>query len=420
MLQLKGSAPGPPERGCSSSVSRVVGLGGLPDRSRPTSETLYMVTCVNGASRGNGEDSSQFHLTDRDWDYILDSRNGEPPYKAATKKSTAEGGDLVPVAFLELEKLYPKLREPVVDGIARRGETVNVVAASKVGKSWLSYGLALSVANGVPWLGKYPCTRGKVLLVDNELHNETIVFRVRKVANALGLSPANIHILSLRGRFTDYEGLEKRLARTLETGNYSLIVIDAHYRMLPQGGDENSNGTIKDVYNLIDAMADSTRAAWFLNHHASKGDQSTKEITDVGAGAGAQSRAADGHLVIRPHKESDCYGMEAAVRSFAPLTAVGLRWEFPTWSLDDSLDPAELKTPTEARKGKSLAKNRKKVLEALRAATKPLTTNQLARAAGLTRDACEKALKKPVAFGEVEAVDWMASGNKTTAYRIPR
>ena len=38
---------------------------------------------------------------------------------------------------------------------------------------------------------------------------------------------------------------------------------------------------------------------------ASKGDQSGKSTTDVGSGAGSQSRAADTHLIIRQHEQED-------------------------------------------------------------------------------------------------------------------
>jgi hypothetical protein len=43
------------------------------------------------------------------------------------------------------------LREPIIHGLQRQGETLNVVAPSKTGKSWLGIGLGLSVATGIPW-----------------------------------------------------------------------------------------------------------------------------------------------------------------------------------------------------------------------------------------------------------------------------
>ncbi|MGI6417616.1 MAG: hypothetical protein ACOX1P_18335 [Thermoguttaceae bacterium] len=59
---------------------------------------------------------------------------------------------------------------------------------------------------------------------------------------------------------------------------------------------ENDNAAIMSLYNVIDGYAARLNTAWVNVHHASKGDQSGKGTTDVGSGAGAQSRAADTHL----------------------------------------------------------------------------------------------------------------------------
>src|SRR5690606_13500171 len=68
-----------------------------------------------------------------------------------------------------------------------------------------------------------------------------------------------------------------------------------------------------------------------LVHHSSKGSQSEKRVTDVGAGAGAQSRAADCHIVLREHEDDGVFVMDAAVRSFPPVEAVALEWSLPLW-----------------------------------------------------------------------------------------
>jgi hypothetical protein len=89
-----------------------------------------------------------------------------------------------------------------------------------------------------------------------------------------------------------------------------------------------------------------------LIHHTSKGNQSGKAITDVGAGAGSQSRATDTHLVLRPHKEDDVVVLEAAVRSWPPVMPRCLRWAFPVWTPADDLDPTLLRSeqPKRTRK----------------------------------------------------------------------
>src|SRR5690606_5676173 len=92
------------------------------------------------------------------------------------------------------------------------------------------------------------------------------------------------------------------------------------------------------------AFADRLGCCFVLIHHSTKGSQSGKSVTDVGAGAGAQSRATDTHLVLRPHEENGVVVLDAAVRSWPPIDPTCLRWSFPVWSVDDSLDPAALKS----------------------------------------------------------------------------
>ncbi|MCW5775339.1 MAG: AAA family ATPase [Phycisphaeraceae bacterium] len=247
----------------------------------------------------------------------------------------------------DLHAQYPALRPPVINKLLREGETMNVIAAPKTGKSWLTLDLALAVASGCPWLGRYETTPGDVLIIDNELHRETSASRIPQVARARGLDFARVgrHVAidNLRGRLRDIFALGAYFAR-LEPGRFRLIVLDAFYRFMPLGGDENDNGTMANIYNAIDAYADRLGCAFVLIHHSTKGNQSAKSVTDVGAGAGSQSRASDTHLVLRPHEEEGCVVLDAAVRSWAPIEPTGLRWSFPVWDVDETLDPSLLRS----------------------------------------------------------------------------
>lgn len=61
-----------------------------------------------------------------------------------------------------------------------------------------------------------------------------------------------IDIVNLRGKLKDIFGLEPCFAR-IEPGRYKLVVIDAFYRAMPRDTDENDNGTMAQVYNVLDA-----------------------------------------------------------------------------------------------------------------------------------------------------------------------
>jgi hypothetical protein len=78
-------------------------------------------------------------------------------------------------------------------------------------------------------------------------------------------------------------------------------------------------------------------------------------VTDVGAGAGAQSRAADAHLILRQHVDDGAYVAEWVARSWAPGKPICLRWDYPIWRLAPDLDPADLRPDRPKRERKPAA-----------------------------------------------------------------
>lgn len=269
-----------------------------------------------------------------------------------------------PTQFRNLDQLwsdYPQLRAPIIDGLLRRGETMNVISATKIGKSWMAGQLALAVASGGTWLDSFQCHVGRVLIIDNELHGETLADRTKLLYEALRSrfqDPADVrrrvHIEPIRGRLIDFMQLEKFLSR-VQTRDFDLIVLDAFYRFAINGTDENDNQAMAAAYNKLDSISQRLDCAFALIHHTSKGNQSGKAVTDVGAGAGSQSRAADSHVVLRHHKEQGVVVLDAAVRSWKPIEPVCIRHDFPLWYRDLTLDPEDLKPERPGRERKQQA-----------------------------------------------------------------
>ena len=268
---------------------------------------------------------------------------------------------------------FHNMRKPIIYGLLREGETMNLIAASKVGKSWLATNLALTFSTRRQWLGRFDTAGGDVLIVDNELHPETSAYRIPAVANAneipLDEYADHVFVMNLRGELVSLPQLATFLD-TIEPGRFKLVILDAFYRFLPPGVDENDNGAMAGLYNLLDRVAAKLQCAFVCIHHASKGSQSAKAVTDVGSGAGSMSRAADCHVVLRPHEESNVVVMEAATRSWPPLEPLCLRWTFPVFAPDDSLDPALLRPDRPRRPAKSSAE------PADKAPTEPPWTHQ--------------------------------------------
>jgi RecA-family ATPase len=218
------------------------------------------------------------------------------------EESKPKSDRLAPKSFSTFRAEYPYMRPVVIDGICREGETVNIIAASKVGKSWLSMDLGMAIATGRPWLDHFETRSGKVLLIDNELHPETLSSRLATVQSArqydLKILDENFEVIPLRGNVQNLDRLAVQLDE-LKPGDYKAIILDAFYRFVPSGASENDNQAMMSMYNTLDAIAQKLGCVFIVIHHASKGSQGEKSVTDVGSGAGSMSRATDTHLVIR-------------------------------------------------------------------------------------------------------------------------
>ncbi len=296
-----------------------------------------------------------------------------------TKVPAEYGGiklDVLEYARLVAE--FQNLRPVVVDGIIRQGETLNIIAPAKIGKSWLAMQLAVAVATGKPWLG-FDVDAGRVLYIDNELHPETLAHRFARVVRSSWLDDpevATLDVVSLRGRNLSVLDLPCMLC-DVPSGDYALIVLDALYRFIPPGKSENDNGDMLHVYNVLDTLAGQTGAAIAIVHHSSKGSQETKAQTDVGAGAGSISRCADTHLTIRKHETDGLFVLEAVTRSFQSPEPLSIQYEYPLWHPADA--PAVLastKTRGE-QKQDSLDREAKEKIRTLISGSNKLSNRQI-------------------------------------------
>lgn len=165
------------------------------------------------------------------------------------------------------------------------------------------------------------------------------------MSEALRVDPrlfeAFVDTISLRGKLRNLSEIGQKL-KTIPQGKYKLVIIDAFYRTLPDGTDENDNGAIARLYNQVDQYAAKLGCAFALIHHSSKGNQSGKSVTDVGAGAGSQSRAVDTHMIIRPHEVDDVFVMDTAIRSWAPIEPMAIAWNWPLFIPTQEVDTSAL------------------------------------------------------------------------------
>lgn len=313
----------------------------------------------------------------------------------------------------ELIAAYPKMRPFVIEGLLREGEVMNIVAAPKTGKSWLAHAMLVSISCGTPWFG-HRTSQGDALLIDGELHHQTLSQRLSTTAKACGMCTSVLEGLTVwpaRGARLTIDDIKDRLA-AVATGTYRIIMIDALYRFLPLDGEENSNKTMTQVYNTLDEIAKLTGAAIGVVHHASKGSQVGKSVTDVGSGAGAQSRAPDTHLILRPHEEAGAVVVEAVLRTCAPLAPFVIRWRETHWERASDLDPTLLETSSRAsrkKRDRAESKTTPRVWQLAEFAEEiigkvPLIKDEIiarATARGITKAQAASLISRGIASGEI-------------------
>jgi hypothetical protein len=307
--------------------------------------------------------------------------------------------------FSDLRTKFPTLNQPLIDGVCRLCEVVNIISVSKAGKSWLAYYLALCIIIGRNVFERFATTPGRILFIDNELHPCTIAYRIPQVAAAMGIDPSeyepDLEVWPMRGKLPSLADLEQLLLDT-EPGTYAAIIYDAKYRFITDGESENDNAAETRFYNRIDRIAAHTGATQILIHHSSKGSQSDKRVTDVGAGAGAQSRAADVHCVLREHETEGVMVLEVAVRSFAPVAPIPLRWCFPLWLPADDIDPTQLKGRGTKQEERQQERDREGINATVKALMEgPASARQLRRKTGFGQHRQSRVLDLLAAQGQV-------------------
>jgi len=250
----------------------------------------------------------------------------------------------------ELRKASPERRPYVIEGLLRRGETMNLIAAPKTGKSWFVYNLAARLATGGEFLGWTSPHNLKCMIVDNELHPEELAFRVGSVQDAMEVNFGDdLHFTCLRGAAVDMNHIEQKLVAS-GASRFDVIILDALYRFIPAGTSENDNAQMMLIYNTIDRIARTFDCSVICVHHASKGNQNEKQVSDVGAGAGAISRAADTQVVLFPHEQEGMVCVEAITRSSKTPKSRSATLDGFIWTLCD--DEAVRKNDQETKQDK--------------------------------------------------------------------
>lgn len=297
---------------------------------------------------------------------------GEDPFSAHELK----GRDFAPLQF-------------IVDGLIPLGLTV-LAGAPKVGKSWLSLDIALSVARGTAVLDEsaHRCTKGAVLYLALEDNDRRLRGRLEQMLGTGPAWPANL-FFETGPMGMDSDGLERLDRWIAATEGARLIVIDVFQKFRPIGSQAGYQQDYRDLTKLHDLARD-RQIGIILVHHLRKsgGGDPFERIT----GSAGFLGVPDTNIVLDKG------------RGGTRLLAQGR--DIEEISRDIVFDP--LARIWRLAKPRAIVRHpeRDRIRAVLQASPSPMRAIAIATQTGQTANAVSKMLAEMIGDGEVVKAGW--------------
>lgn len=261
------------------------------------------------------------------WQYIVARSIGAASYQEWVEWRQEQADDLPPETNLaDIWDSMPPLKEELIPGILRVGHKLLLAGPSKAGKSFLLINLAVSLAEGIDWLGM-KCKQGRVCYVNLELDKDSCFHRIRDIYEKRGIRPDNIKsidVWNLRGHAVPMNKLAPIMIHRFKERNYIAVIIDPIYKVIT--GDENSATEMSEFCSYFDRVSTEMKVAMIYCHHHSKGASGKyANAADRSSGSGVFARDPDAIIDLR---EIDTTGFDNGYRKeFPDACEVLTGWE---------------------------------------------------------------------------------------------
>lgn len=160
----------------------------------------------------------------------------------------------------------------IVRGVLATAVPQVIAGPPKSRKTFIAEHLAICIAAGIPWLGKFPVRRGRVLILPLEDSRRETRRRIWRLARGLGLDPrilADYLFVETQQPFRfDVPADVDRMDRTIARMEPSLVVVDSLSRT--HRGDENSVKEMQVVTATWGALCQRHEVAFAIIHHLTK------------------------------------------------------------------------------------------------------------------------------------------------------
>lgn len=193
------------------------------------------------------------------------------------------------------EELDENRKRWLIEGIWLNSGTGMLAGMPKSGKTWLVIDMAISVASGTPFLGKFPTQQGPVVIYSPEGPKEELEERIRQVAATRGLNEKELplHRINAEQLFLNSTLDQQDIRLMAEKVQPALSVFDPLIECFD--GNENHNEEVNRMTRFINKLARETSMAVMITHHMQKSGEQMR-------GAGTLRAFGDTNLVVEKTK----------------------------------------------------------------------------------------------------------------------
>jgi len=296
------------------------------------------------------------------------------------------GPPLINIADL-MRKQFPEPKW-AVPGLIPEGVSL-VVGKPKIGKSWFVLSVGIAVSMGGMALGKIPVEQGSVLYLALEDNERRLKRRCKKLLPE-GINSDKMTFCT-RWRRADEGGIEDLDDWLTEMPDARLVIIDtaARIRAPKNGGSDGYS----DDYALGEALlplAHKHGVAILVVHHSRK--MESDDWMDEISGTTGLTGGVDGALVLKRTRGDADATLHVTGRDIEDDRDLALQWDqqLATWTIAG--DAADFQQTTA----------RRRVLQAIRDAGKPITAKEIADRIGEKYDNIRQIVYKMEDAGDIQ------------------
>lgn len=246
-------------------------------------------------------------------------RNSDNKFKKAldevrtmieSNKKTSDDRTKIISAEELLQKELPPLRYIIEDMLIETGYGI-ISGRPKCGKSWLMLNLCIALASGGKFLGKFNCTKTKVLYLALEDSEYRMQNRLKTILNyeppESRMPLDNLYILYKIERYND--GGKEQLRHYIEENDIKAVVIDTQKRFTAIGRSSYDSDFEYKIGQELQSFAFENNICLISVLHTRKSKGNGFPIDEI-AGTYGISAGADFWAILRKGKQSSnfCFG----------------------------------------------------------------------------------------------------------------